>query len=46
MAAMSQRRQVPGEASNQVDTGLGHAELLRDADRPTAWMLLIDGVPQ
>jgi SAM-dependent methyltransferase len=43
---MSQRRQAPGETSNQVDTGLGHAELLRDADRPAAWMLLIDGVPQ
>lgn len=46
MAAMSQRRQAPGETSNQVETGLGHAELLRDADRPAAWMLLIDGVPQ
>lgn len=31
---------------NRVDTGQGSAELLRDADRPTAWMLLIDGVPQ
>ena len=29
-----------------MDTGLGHAELLRDADRRAAWMLLIDGVPQ
>jgi spermidine synthase len=46
MAAMSQRRQAPGETSNQVETGLGHAELLRDADRPAAWMLLIDGVLQ
>jgi hypothetical protein len=24
----------------------GRAELLRDADRPDAWMLLVDGVPQ
>jgi spermidine synthase len=24
----------------------GRAELLRDADRPAAWMLLVDGVPQ
>ncbi|MDP9417680.1 MAG: spermine synthase, partial [Actinomycetota bacterium] len=24
----------------------GVAELLRDADRPDAWMLLVDGVPQ
>ncbi len=43
---MSQRRQAPGETSNQVDTGVGHAELLRDAGRPAAWMLLVDGVPQ
>ncbi|HET9972021.1 MAG TPA: spermine synthase, partial [Streptosporangiaceae bacterium] len=26
--------------------GTERAELLRDADRPDAWMLLIDGVPQ
>jgi spermidine synthase len=31
---------------NRVDTGQGSAELLRDADRRAAWMLLIDGVPQ
>jgi spermidine synthase len=31
----------------QRETGVaGRAELLRDADRPAAWMLLIDGVPQ
>jgi spermidine synthase len=29
-----------------MDTGHGRAELLRDADRHAAWMLLIDGVPQ
>jgi len=34
------------DTGNRVDTGHGCAELLRDADRPTAWMLLIDGVPQ
>jgi spermidine synthase len=31
---------------DRVDTGQGGAELLRDADRRAAWMLLIDGVPQ
>jgi spermidine synthase len=31
---------------NRVDTDQGGAELLRDADRRAAWMLLIDGVPQ
>jgi spermidine synthase len=29
-----------------VDTGYGRAELLRDADRRSAWMLLVDGIPQ
>jgi spermidine synthase len=29
-----------------VETSYGCAELLRDADRRAAWMLLIDGVPQ
>ena len=29
-----------------VDTVQGHAELLRDADRPASWVLLVDGVPQ
>ncbi len=37
---------TPKSPVNQVDTGHGRAELLRDADRQTAWMLLIDGVPQ
>jgi spermidine synthase len=31
---------------DRVDGAYGHAELLRDADRQTAWMLLVDGVPQ
>jgi SAM-dependent methyltransferase len=44
MAAMTQRRQAP--EGTALDTGLGHVELLRDADRRAAWMLLIDGVPQ
>jgi hypothetical protein len=45
MARTSGRRatEVP---VNRVDTGQGGAELLRDADRRAAWMLLIDGVPQ
>src|SRR5208282_1543328 len=46
MTAMSQRRQASGETVNHADTDLGHAELLRDADRRAAWMLLVDGVPQ
>ena len=29
-----------------MDTGHGRAELLRDADRRAAWMLLLDGIPQ
>jgi len=31
---------------DSVDGAHGHAELLRDADRRAAWMLLVDGVPQ
>jgi len=44
MAGMGRRRE-PQRGSQGTDGGTG-AELLRDADRPTAWMLLIDGVPQ
>jgi len=44
MAAMTRRRQTSRE--DRVDTGHGCAELLRDADRRAAWMLLIDGIPQ
>jgi spermidine synthase len=41
------RKDRPADApANSVDTGFGRAELLRDADRGSAWMLLIDGVPQ
>jgi len=39
------RRREPGPAGPQAD-GVTGAELLRDADRRAAWMLLIDGVPQ
>jgi spermidine synthase len=31
---------------NSVDGAHGRAELLRDADRRAAWILLVDGVPQ
>ena len=41
MTGMGRRREPDGEL---VTTG--QAELLRDADRGAAWMLLIDGVPQ
>jgi predicted O-methyltransferase YrrM len=39
------RRRTAAEAS-QVDTSQGRAELLRDADRRAAWVLLVDGIPQ
>lgn len=40
-------RKDPADApANSMDTGFGRAELLRDADRRSGWMLLIDGVPQ
>jgi spermidine synthase len=44
MAGMGRRRE-PHRGSQGTDGGTG-AELLRDADRRAAWMLLIDGVPQ
>ena len=44
MTAMGRRRE-PGPAGRVAD-GYTGAELLRDADRRAAWMLLIDGVPQ
>ena len=37
------RAAQPGTAQPAAD---GHVELLGDADRPGAWMLLVDGVPQ
>jgi spermidine synthase len=39
-------RQAGDPQADQVDAGHGRAELLRDADRRAAWMLLVDGVPQ
>src|ERR1700683_1545228 len=33
-------------AATETADGLGHAELLRDADRRASWMLLVDGIPQ
>jgi hypothetical protein len=44
MTAMGRRRD-PGPAGREDDRVAG-PELLRDADRRAAWMLLIDGVPQ
>ena len=44
MTAMGRRRD-PGPAGRD-DDGVAGPELLRDADRRAAWMLLIDGVPQ
>ena len=41
MTGMGRRREPDGEQGRR-----GRAELLRDADRRAAWMLLIDGVPQ
>jgi spermidine synthase len=41
MAGVARRREPAGDL-----VATGRAELLRDADRPAAWMLLIDGVPQ
>lgn len=38
------RRRRQAEDGGRVDQG--YAELLRDADRRAAWMLLINGVPQ
>jgi spermidine synthase len=39
-------RPGPEAQVSAVDSVHGHAELLRDADRRAAWMLLVDGVPQ
>ena len=46
MTGMARRREPAETLVNWVETGHGRAELLRDADRRAAWMLLIDGVPQ
>jgi spermidine synthase len=39
-------RQPARAPVDSVDGAHGRAELLRDADRRSAWMLLVDGVPQ
>jgi spermidine synthase len=41
MTGMTRQREPAGDL-----VATGRAELLRDADRRAAWMLLIDGVPQ
>jgi spermidine synthase len=45
MTRATGRRPAPTPADG-VDGAHGRAELLRDADRRAAWMLLVDGVPQ
>jgi spermidine synthase len=44
MTGMARRREPAEAPVSRVETG--RAELLRDADRRAAWMLLVDGVPQ
>ena len=39
-------RRAAATTTDSVEGAHGRAELLRDADRRTAWMLLVDGVPQ
>jgi spermidine synthase len=45
MTRATGRRPAPTPADGVAGAD-GHAELLRDADRRAAWMLLVDGVPQ
>jgi spermidine synthase len=45
MTRATGRRGAPA-AADSVEGAHGRAELLRDADRRAAWMLLVDGVPQ
>src|SRR5271156_6777466 len=45
MTRATGRRPAPTPADS-VNGAHGRAELLRDADRRAAWMLLVDGVPQ
>jgi spermidine synthase len=46
MTGMARRTEPAETLVNRVETSYGRVELLRDADRRAAWMLLIDGVPQ
>src|SRR3984885_13192796 len=46
MTGMARRTKPAETLVNRVETSYGSVELLRDADRRAAWMLLIDGIPQ
>src|ERR1700735_2848628 len=46
MTGMARRTEPAETLVYQVETSYARVELLRDADRRAAWMLLIDGVPQ
>ena len=43
---MSHRQQARTGQAVQADVGSGVAELVADADRPRAWTLRVDGIPQ
>ncbi|MEP7025906.1 MAG: spermine synthase, partial [Actinomycetota bacterium] len=43
---MPHRQQASTGQTVRQDVGLGTAELVRDADRPAGWTLLVDGTPQ
>jgi spermidine synthase len=46
MGGMHPRPDSRDELVNYAQVDYGSAELLRDADRAAAWMLLVDGTPQ
>jgi spermidine synthase len=46
MGGMHPRPDSRDELVNHAQVDFGSAELLRDADRAAAWMLLVDGTPQ
>jgi hypothetical protein len=43
---MPHRQQSRTGQAVQADVASGVAELVADADRPRAWTLLVDGIPQ
>jgi hypothetical protein len=43
---MPHRQQARAERALQADVASGVAELVADADRPRAWTLRVDGIPQ
>jgi hypothetical protein len=43
---MPHRQQASAERALQADVASGVAELVADADRPRAWTLRVDGIPQ